>query len=53
MYFGNYRLPKTWLENSLKTAVSEYPSTVNILKAPKHFRIPPESTFVNFFITPW
>ena len=32
MYFQNYRLWKTWLGQSLKGAVSEHPSTVNMLK---------------------
>ena len=36
MYFRNYRLSKTWLDQSLKSAVSEHPLIVNMLKSPKH-----------------
>ena len=36
MYFGNYRLSKTWLDNYLKSVVQEHPSTVNMLKDSKH-----------------
>ena len=32
MYYRIYRLSKTWLEPSLKSAVSELPLTVNLLK---------------------
>ena len=35
MYFSNYRLSKTWLYHSLKSAVLEHPFTVNMLKGPK------------------
>ena len=36
MYFGNYRLQKTWLRQCLKSPVSEYASKSNMLNAPKH-----------------
>ena len=36
MYFGNYGLPKTWLDQCLKSPVSGYPSKRNMVKAPKH-----------------
>ena len=36
MYFGNYGLPKTWLDQRLKSPVSEYPSKSNMAKAHKH-----------------
>ena len=36
MYFRSYRLSKTWLDHSLKSAVSEHPLIVNMLKSPKH-----------------
>ena len=49
MYFRNYRVSKTCLDHSLKGAVSEHPSTVNILKGPKDFRKLHESTFIIFF----
>ena len=36
MYYRNYRLSKTWLENSLKSAFLEHHSTVNMLNGLKH-----------------
>ena len=48
MYFRNYRLSKTRLVNSLKSAVPEHPSTVNMLKVPNTceiFMIPLSSYF--------
>ena len=36
MYFGNYGLPKTWLDQCLKSSVSEYPSKSNIVNAANH-----------------
>ena len=36
MSFENYGLPKTWLDQRLKSPVSEYPSKSNMVKAPKH-----------------
>ena len=51
MYFQNYRLSKTWLDHSVKSAVPEHPSTVNMLKVPKHLRNLDESTFILFFVT--
>ena len=36
LYLGNYRLSKMWLDNYLKSSVSEYPPRVNMLKSPKH-----------------
>ena len=35
MDFQNYRLQKTWLDKYLKSLVSEYASTVDMLKDPK------------------
>ena len=49
MYFRNYRLSNTWLDHSLKSAVSEYPSTVNKLKGLKHLWNLNERTFITFF----
>ena len=49
MYFRKYRLPKTWLDHSLKTAASEYRSTVSMLKGLKDFRNVHENTFIIFF----
>ena len=36
MYFRNYRLPKTWLDQCLKSPVSENPTKSNMVNAPKH-----------------
>ena len=36
MYFGNYELPKTWLDQCLKSPISEYPPKSNMLNDPKH-----------------
>ena len=36
MYFRNYGLPKTWLDQCLKCPVSEDPSKSNMVNAPKH-----------------
>ena len=37
MYFRNYGLPKTWLDQCLKSPVSEDPTKSNMVNAPKHF----------------
>ena len=36
MYSANYGLPKKWLDQCLKSSVSEYPSKRNMAIAPKH-----------------
>ena len=36
MYFRNYGLPKTWLDQTLKSPVSEDPTKSNMVNAPKH-----------------
>ena len=36
MYFGTYRLRKTWLDKCLKSPVSQDPLTSNIVNEPKH-----------------
>ena len=36
MYFRNYGLLKTWFYKCLKSAVSQYPSTRNMVNRPKH-----------------
>ena len=36
MYFRNYGLPKTWLDQCLKCPVSEDPTKSNMVNAPKH-----------------
>ena len=37
MYFPNYGLRKMWLDNCLKSPVSEDPSTQYMANRPKHF----------------
>ena len=37
MYFRNYGLPKTWLDQCPKSPVSEDPTKSNMVKAPKHY----------------
>ena len=36
MYFRNYGLQKTWLDQCLKSPVSEHPTKSNIVNAAKH-----------------
>ena len=36
MYFRNYGLPKTWLDQCLKSPLSEDPTKSNMVNAPKH-----------------
>ena len=36
MYFRNYGFGKAWLDKCLKSAVSQYPLTSNIVNRPKH-----------------
>ena len=53
MYFRNYGLPKTWLDQSLKSPVSEHPSKSNMLSAPKHcsnFKDSPFTIFMNDWV---
>ena len=49
MYFWNYRLWKTWLGHSLKSAVSEHALTVNMWKLPKYLQNLDESASIMFF----
>ena len=49
MYFRNFRLSKTWLDHCLKSAVSEHPSTFNMLKGRKHLWNLLDGTFIIFF----
>ena len=37
MYFQNYRLRKTWLDQCLKSSVSQHPSTDNTVNGPQHY----------------
>ena len=48
MYFGNYRLLKTWLDKCLKSLVSEDPSVSEMVNGPKHCCNP--NTVVTFTI---
>ena len=48
MYLGNYRLKKTWLDQCLKSPVSEYPSKRNMANAPKHCSHLKDSPFTTF-----
>ena len=48
MYFGNYGIPKTWLDQWLKSPFSEDPSKRNMVNAPKHCSNLKNSTFTNF-----
>ena len=36
MYFRNYGLQKTWLDQCVKSPVSEDPTKSNMVNAPKH-----------------
>ena len=49
MYFRNYRPSRTWLNNSLKSTVSEHPPTVSMLNVPKHLPNVHDSTFIIFY----
>ena len=48
MYFSTYGLQKTWLEECLKSPVSEDPSTTNIVNGPKHCSKLNDSTYTIF-----
>ena len=52
MYFGNYGFPKTWLDQCLKSPLSEYPTKSNMANAPKHCSNLKDSTFT-IFIDNW
>ena len=48
MYFGNYGLPKTWLDQCLKSPLSEDPTKSNMVNAPKHCSNLKDTTFTIF-----
>ena len=48
MYFGYYGLLKTWLDQCLKSLVSEYPSKTKMVNATKHCSHLKESPFTTF-----
>ena len=51
MYLRIYRLPKKWLNQPVKSAISEHPSTFNVLMGAKHLWSLHHSTFIIFLIT--
>ena len=52
MYFGNYGLPKTSLDQCVKSPVSDDPSKSNMANEPKHISNSNDSTFT-IFIDHW
>ena len=48
MHYGNYRLQKTWLDQCLKSFVSQNPSTDNMANGSKHCCSLNDSTFSIF-----
>ena len=48
MYFQNYGLQKTWLDQCLKSPVSEDLSKSNMVNVPKHCSNLKDSTFTIF-----
>ena len=50
MYFGTYKLRKTWLGKCLKSPVSEDPSTRNTLNGRKYCSKLNDSTFTDAII---
>ena len=47
--FPKLQSVQTCVNNSIKSAVSEHPLTVNMLKGPKHLGNLHEKTFIMFF----
>ena len=48
MYFRNYGLPKTWLDQCVKSPVSQDPSKSNMVNAPKHCSNLKDTSFTIF-----
>ena len=48
MYFGNYGVPKTWLDQCLKSPVSECPLKRNMGTDPKHCSHLKDNPFTTF-----
>ena len=48
MHYENYRLQKTWLDQCLKSCVSQDPSTDNMANGSKHRCNLHDSTFIKF-----
>ena len=47
--FSTLQTVKSWLDHSLKTAVSKHPLSVNMLKGAKHLWNLNDGTFIRFF----
>ena len=52
MYFRNYGLPKTWLDQCVKSPVSENPSKSQLVNAPEHSSNLKDSPFT-IFLNHW
>ena len=52
MYFPNYGLQKTWLDNCIKKRHSEHPLRSNIVNVLENFRNLNDSALI-IFIDPW
>ena len=50
--FRNYGLPKTWLDQCLKSPISEDPTKSNMVNAPKHCSNLRDTSFT-IFINHW
>ena len=51
MCFQNYGLPKTWLDECLKSLVSDDPTKSNMVNAPKHCAYLKETSLPYLLIT--
>ena len=49
MYFRNYGLPRKWLDQCIKSPVSEDPLKTNMVNAPKHCSNLKDNSFTIFF----
>ena len=45
-HFRNYSLQKTWMLECIASLASEYPSAINVLTGPKHYRTLQNRTFI-------
>ena len=50
MYFRTYRPSKTWVDHSVKNALSEQSLNINMQKHHKYLQSRSESGFIMFFI---
>ena len=50
MYFRTYGLPKSWLDQCLKSPASEHPSKNNMVNVPKHYSTLKNSSFPIFIV---